>query len=144
MWVDSYCPFDPLVAEKLGGNADDVFFKGLAFRVMWQLYYHVPSQAVTFHYGEARGPFDHPTAWHGKVLRAYSAALPYMSNRTITDLDASVVYKKDDCQVIWSFKDQEVRFDQLMTITDLIEGHEHYSLSHQLGTRKVYLARPKL
>ena len=122
MWLDSYCSFDPRAARRLGQQPDDVFFRGLAYRMMWQVYFDIPTQELTFHQYGARDDDDRPNAWHGKVFRAYSEALPVMRRRSILPEEAGVEYEAEGRRVIWAFATLDLELEGTRRMRHILAG----------------------
>jgi hypothetical protein len=142
LWMDSYCDFDPSSLGLKDGDAQELFLRGLAYRVMWKIYYDVPSRELTFRIGGVKQEADLPTDWHRDALHAYSKALPYMKRRTETEDESSVRYDSEEGSVFWSMRPSEVVFEQTKRILNLMDGDEVVADRASLKACKVYLVLP--
>jgi hypothetical protein len=142
LWMDSYCDFDPSSLGLKEADARELFLRGLAYRVMWKIYYDVPSRELTFRIGGVKQETDRPTDWHRDALHAYSKALPYMKRRTVTEDESSVRYDSEEGSVFWSLRPSEVVFEQTKRILNLMDGEEVVANRASLRACQVYLVLP--
>ena len=138
LWLDSYCDFDPRQAREAGLEPDDAFARGLAYRVMWKIYFDVPTRELTFRLDGARSDDDRPTPWHAAMLRAYSAALPLMRRRTVLAGERAVRYDALEGSALWAFAPVEVDLGGLRRVTDLLDGDVRKVQTLVAEPRRVY------
>jgi hypothetical protein len=139
LWNDFLAGFDAIEIRQAGFDPQDVFFRGLAYRLMWRLCWHVPSRTVTFHYHGPRGPEDLPTPWHTALYRAYTATLPYLRNRRILPNEMGVRYDDNGTTVLWAFEDFLFQLDRPCLVKNL--NDQCCSETETINTRRhqVYL-----
>ncbi|CAN5367392.1 hypothetical protein BH11ARM2_BH11ARM2_29670 [soil metagenome] len=138
LWLDSYCDFDPGQARKSGAEPDDAFFRGLAYRVMWKLYFDVPTGEVSFRIGGAKDDGDRPRKWHTDVLDAYRQALPLMQRRTILDGERGVRYDAPEGSVIWAFAPIEIDLGGEKRVEELLSGETSRTARLSAEGRRIY------
>jgi hypothetical protein len=142
MWNDFIATFDAVAIRRAGADPIDVFFRGLAYRLMWRLCWHVPTRTVAFSCGRPRADEDRPTAWHTALYRAYTAALPFMRHRKILPGETGVRYDHHGTTVLWAFDDLRLPLDQAGIVRDLLEDTETTGPGIAARKHHVYLARP--
>ena len=105
MWPDCIVGFDARAIKQAGRDPDDIFIRGLSYRQMWNVYWHVPTDDITYNYSGARDDSDRPTPWHLDLLRAYTEVEPDMIERTILPNEIGVLYRSGKKWVVWAFGD---------------------------------------
>ncbi len=105
IWTDCIANLDVPALRQAGADPDDVFFRGLAYRMMWCLFWHPEHDALSFHFAQIRGPEDRPTEWHFQQLRLFEKLNPLMLERTILPGEKAVLYRGGESQVLWVFED---------------------------------------
>jgi hypothetical protein len=104
LWAESYATFNPAEVAELGHDPDAVFFRGLAYRNVWVIYWDIASGELSFIQAAPRDDRDRPQPWHVKLLRAFDEVSPFMFNRTILPGEQGVVYERDGVKVLWAFQ----------------------------------------
>lgn len=107
IWADSYCDFNEKAVKRAGQVPIDVFFKGLAYRLMWKLYWLVDRD-------ELKLGIKDPYAF--KLLKIFNEVADFMVNREILPEEKAVVYHKDDVQIVWALADFEMKLKGNATI----------------------------
>ncbi|MDX2066624.1 MAG: hypothetical protein SFX74_12875 [Fimbriimonadaceae bacterium] len=105
LWQESYCDFDACQAEK----PDLAFFAGLAYRVMWKLYWHPHRRELTWRLSGAESDADRPSPRQISWLRAFSVADGTMQRRTVLPQEAGVLWESDGGGSVWAFRELEYR-----------------------------------
>lgn len=105
IWTDCIASFDIPALQKVGADPDTVFFRGLAYRMMWSLFWDITRDTLSFNYGSVRGDYDRPTPWHVQLLKAYNVVTDRMHAREILPGETAVVYRHGETQVLWAFTD---------------------------------------
>ena len=124
LWVECLAGFDVKALEKAGADPDDVFFKGLAYRMVWIVHWDIQRDCLSFCQSGRRGAFDEPRPWHLAVLKAFAAVTDLMTNREILPAARGVVYEKDGRRVLWAFEDFEFPLGGRAIMKDVLEGTE--------------------
>lgn len=124
MWQDCIEPFDALALEAAGVNPDDVFFQGLAYRMMWTLHWVVESEQLSWHYSQRRGPYDDPTDEQRALLHAFNAVEPYMDARTVLPDECGVQYRCGATTVLWAFTQFDYPLPREMHVQDVLSNTE--------------------
>ena len=64
LWGECIASFDVPAIEKAGYDPGDVFFRGLAYRMVWNLFWDMNRDALSFNYYSPRAAYDVPAPWH--------------------------------------------------------------------------------
>lgn len=102
LWADCLKPFDRSAVLKAGRNPDEIFFQGLAYRMMWTVRWDFKRNTVSFCHGEGTSE-DDPTPWHISLLRAFNEVESQMLDRTVIEEEKGVVYESKHGKVLWAF-----------------------------------------
>lgn len=106
LWSDCLMDFDALEAEKLGADADTIFFTGLAYRLMWVMHFDVQREHLSFRQNQGwRDARDTPCDWHLQVWRAFAVLEAQMLKREILPAERGVFYSGTDADILWAFED---------------------------------------
>jgi len=122
LWADTIASFDPTALKARGSDPDDIFFRGLAYRMMWSLYWDIQRDAVSFCYEGVRSEADVPRPWHLELLRAYNEVEDVMHERTILPGEKGVLYQSGGKQVLWSFEDFALKLEQPSHVVEILGG----------------------
>ena len=120
LWPECAAGFDVPAIRAAGGEPDAVFFQGLAYRLMFPVYYCVKQRALSFHYWNVRSDDDRPTPWHLALYRAFAAVNDRMVGREILPDEAGVVYRRGDEAVLWAFRDLAFPLARPMVVHDIL------------------------
>ena len=107
MWENSVSFFEPGLLSSSGHDPDNIFFQGLAFRMIWILTWE-PKSGSLFWSAKDRIP---PSEWQISMLKIYSEVEPLMFNRRILPMETGVLYSDNagSKHVLWNFSSQTVR-----------------------------------
>ncbi len=105
LWSDCIATFDVPALEMTGAEADDVFFRGLACRQMWSLFWDIQRNELSWSYGDLRGDVDRPKPQHLALFHAYNEVNDAMQTRHILPDDAGIVWHSSGRTVLWSLRD---------------------------------------
>jgi hypothetical protein len=130
IWADSFCDFDERSVKKAGFEPIDIFFKGLAYRMMWKLFWDCRRDKVFL-------GIEDPFAFH--LLKVYNQVNDYMFNREILPEEKGVIYKKDDTVVLWAFENFDYSFNQEMLAKDITHDNESRIKDLKALKHSVYL-----
>jgi len=139
IWTECICNFDVPALEKAGFDPADVFFRGLAFRMMWSVNWDIKKDCLSFHYGGTRGEYDSPSDWHLSLLKAFNEVNDMMRNREILPRDTGVIYRCDGKQVFWAFKDGKLPLGEARPVRDVLAGSTSTSDSLKAMKHHVYV-----
>ncbi len=139
LWTDCIGSFDLPSIQQAGLAPDDVFFQGLAYRMMWSLYWDIKRDALSFHYRGLRGEYDAPKPWHCELLRHYNQVEDLMRERTILKGESGVLYRAKDKQVLWAFEDFVHSFEKPATVFDLINEKKIETANLEVLRNHIYL-----
>lgn len=142
LWVDCLADFDPAALAAGGADPDAVFFRGLAYRMMWKLYWDVDGDRLSFRGEGARGADDEPTAHHVALFGVYDRVEPLLLRREILPAEAGVVYRAGDRRVLWSFADASVPVGATARVTDLLADEATTTDVIAAARHRVYLIDP--
>jgi hypothetical protein len=140
LWGNSLCVFDTPAIQKAGAVPGDVFFRGLAYRLMWYLYWDMRADCLSWNQEKVRGDFDRPTPAQLALLRAYNEAYGVMceSRRTILPGEVGVLYEKDTQAVLWSFEDHKLATGPA-NVRNLLDGRAADDTDLAARRQQVYL-----
>ncbi|HEY5707176.1 MAG TPA: hypothetical protein VIS96_16570 [Terrimicrobiaceae bacterium] len=139
MWADCLASFDIPAIRQSGHDPDDVYFRGLAYRMMWSLHWDVSRDALSFHYGGLSSEEDVPRAHHIALLRAYNEVEPAMRERAILPGEAGVLYRSPSRQVVWAFEDLSLPAGEGESIRDVLSGELVDSRPFLAKKNRVYM-----
>lgn len=122
LWADCLAVFDAPEMTRCGADPDAVFFRGLAYRLMWMIYWDFAQHRPTFYFAGSREDVDHPTPWHLSLLRAYNAVDAHMRQRTILPEERGVCYADPSTRVLWAFDDMTLPLSAPSRIHDVCAG----------------------
>jgi len=122
LWLDSYCTFDTAAIRRAGGDPDDIYFKGFAYRLVWFIHWDVRRQALSF-FQSGQGPERDPTEWHFSILKAFNETRAFWKNRIILPGEVGVTYVGDPGTALWSFVDFDYLLPKGNESLDLLTGH---------------------
>ncbi len=120
LWGNALAEFDPIALKQAGRNTDDVFFQGLAYRMIWSVHWNIAKDILSFNSGGVRVPEDAPSAWHRSLFHAFNRVEHLMRNRTILPGEAGVIYRCGDKQVLWAFADMPLPLESTVTICEVL------------------------
>jgi len=103
LWPDCFCSLDPKRIAEAGLDPDDVFFRGLAYRMMWSLRWNPKTDALGWS-DNTENPLNAPTEWQFAMLKTFDAVEARMHHRTILPGESGVVYHHGDEYVLWAFE----------------------------------------
>jgi hypothetical protein len=140
LWADCIAGFDAASIRSAGGDPDDVFFRGLAYRMMWTLHWDVARDLISYRYGGPQGDDDRPLPWHLDLLRAYNHVHETMRERTILPGEAGVLYRSESAGVLWAFEDLRLPLRDEQRVLDVLSG-ETFSVREEFhaARHRVYL-----
>lgn len=113
IWADSYCDFDERKIAAAGFDPFEIFFKGIAYRMMWKLYWNFRKKKPDL-------GTDHPQAF--QLLKIYNQVNDFLQNRQILANESGVVYRKEKASVLWSFRNQEYQAEGAIRVVNLQNG----------------------
>ena len=124
LWHECISTFDVAALRKAGADPDDVFFRGLAYRLMWALHWDVRRDALSFIHAGLRSRADRPSAWHLALFKAHNEVADTMIEREILAGEQAVLYRHGRRQVLWAFRDMTLSLPVRVTIRDVLTGTE--------------------
>jgi hypothetical protein len=145
LWADCITDFDASAVRSAGSDPDDVFFRGLAYRMMWTLHWDVAKDLLCFRYGGPQGDDDLPRPWHLDVFRAYNRVQATMRERTILPGECGVLYRSETARVLWAFEDLTLPLESEGRVWDVLTG-DTVDVREELhaARRRVYLLEAEL
>lgn len=117
LWENSYCDFDADRLIKCGYEPMRVFFKGLAFKMIWKVYWNIKENRLEI-------GTDNPLAI--KLLKIFNTVSEFMVNREILEQEKGVLYRKGNVTILWAFENFDLHIHNVKTITRLSDGKEIY------------------
>ncbi len=127
IWADSYCDFDEQVASTAGVDAMELFFKGLAYRMMWKITWDIQRDKLIL-------GTDNPLAY--QLIKVYNKVDPFMFGREILADERAVLYHHENTSVLWAFHDFNYSSKGLKKVTNMLDnstvsliGNDRFSAS---------------
>ncbi len=140
LWMDCITQFDVPAVRKRGLEPDDVFFRGLAYRMMWMINWDPHRDRLSFCQSGWRGEFDSPGEWHQRLLQAYNRVEAHMLKRSVMPDERGLEYEGEDgTRVLWMFQDGDVQLPTSMAAIDVLEGSTQRGPTLAAEARHVYL-----
>jgi hypothetical protein len=139
LWSDCVVPFDIPAIRRSGHHPDDVYFRGLAYRMMWTLHWDISRDTLSFRYGGISCEEDRPCAHHIALLRAYNEVEASMVERMILPEEAGVLYRSPSRQVLWAFEDLSLPIEESQSIRDVLSGTIVHHQPFLAKKNRVYL-----
>jgi hypothetical protein len=122
MWSDSVAMYNRETLDKLGADPDAVFFQGLAYRMMWFVYWNPKHDCLSFDPAGKPGDNDAVGEWHRSLFRAYTEVEGEMTTRTILPENRGVIYSNSESctKILWSFVEQDVELPEGSFVSTVI------------------------
>lgn len=130
LWADCYCDFNEDVARKAGFEPMDLFFRGLAYRMMWKVYWNIRLDKL---YLGTENPFAY------KMIKIFNQVNDFLYNREILDGEKGVLYSKDGTSVLWAFTNFDFQLNTKATAKNLVAGKDVSGKSIKAEKNRVYL-----
>ena len=143
MWREFIAGFDADAIRRAGADPDDVFFRGLAYRLMWTLCWVPSARCLSFHPYRADTPENAPREWHFDLYHAYNAVEPFMRRRRILPDEAGVLYQHEDRRVLWAFSDFAFDLGQDRLIEELPGASRRQTKTIEARQHRVYVIHPE-
>jgi hypothetical protein len=140
LWFDSYCEFNPVGIAAAGADPDEVFFAGLAYRVMWSVYWDPVKDELSWRCNCREDPRDAPTEAQLALLRIYNAVESDLRDRRTLADESGVLYAHGTRRVLWAVRATTVALGTTMCVTDLITGRTEETACIRAEPRHVYRA----
>ena len=141
MWREFVAGFDAAACRAAGADPDDVFFEGLAYRLMWTLCWVPSARCLSFHPYGANAPGDAPRDWHFGLYRAYNEVEAHMRRRTILPDETGVLYTDGDRRVVWSFAAGRLPLGARRRVRNVLSGETFDTDELEMAPRQVYEER---
>jgi hypothetical protein len=142
LWTDCVVPFDALAIKKAGYDPDDIYFRGLAYRMMWTLHWDIAKDVLSFRYDGLCCEEDAPRPYHLALLRAYNEVEAAMRERTILPHEAGVLYHAPTQKVLWTFQELEFPIEAGESVQDVLTGEILQNQPFLAKKNHVYDIRP--
>jgi len=113
IWADSYCDFNEKAVKKAGYEPLEIFFKGLAYRLMWKLYWNLEADRLDLGIEESAA-FE--------LIRVFNRVAGYMYDREILPGERGVVYTKGNTSVLWAFENFEYSKHRIKSVTNVLNN----------------------
>ena len=139
IWSECICNFDVPALQKAGEDPNDIFFRALAYRMMWSVYWDIKNRKLSFSYSGVRGDFDSPTDWHLSVLKAFNEVNDLMRNRQIVGNETGVLYGSGDKHVLWAIKDMTMPLTAAKPVKDVLAGTETTTSKLKALKHRIYV-----
>ena len=122
MWNEFICSFDPEKLQSAGHDPDDIFFRGMAFRTIWGLFWVPKTRELSFRYEGVKFNSDVPRDYHINLYHAFNKVAPFMRNRTILENNLGVTYSYKNKTILWAFSDFPLDAGRKSSVLDVTDG----------------------
>ncbi|MGI4787326.1 MAG: hypothetical protein ACRYFS_00605 [Janthinobacterium lividum] len=124
LWSDSLGLFDVPAILAARGDPDAVYFAGLAYRLVWQIFWDIARDELSFHAEGRRNDFDAPGDRHIALLKAYNVVMGAMDIRTILPGEAGVLYADaaGSPRVLWAFEAVDLPLPAGTIVQEVLTG----------------------
>ena len=133
IWVDCYCDFNEETVRNAGFDPMEIFFRGLAYRMMWKLYWDIARDKLNL-------GTNNPNAF--KLLKVFNSVSGYMFNREILPGEKGVIYKLGNTTILWAFENFDFTADAINKVIEVAENKvvrvsKHSFSAARLGVYKI-------
>lgn len=144
LWGECLAMFDVPAVQKAGAEPDDVFFKALAYRMMWFIYWDIQREELSFNYGSISGDYDQPNEWHISLLKVFNQVNDLILNREILSDEKGVMYRANDSQILWTFQKFDFNLPADSLVVDVNTGKNIQTRVLKTAKYHVYKVMSKL
>lgn len=137
LWSDCYLDFDRAAVLEAGFLPDDIFFRGLAYRLMWILYWNFTRQTLSWAQ-RAGSPEDDPTPGQVALLRAFHEVEAAMLHRTVLTDERGVLYESERRHVLWTFTAFSHPLPPEVSVREILTGRTPAGATLLTGRNQVY------
>jgi hypothetical protein len=113
IWSDSFCDFDEKAVLKAGYKPMEIFFKGLAYRMMWKLFWNIETDKLEL---GTEDPFAY------SMLKVFNQVTGLMLNREILPDETGVVYSNGNTSVLWAFESFEYANHEIKSVINVLNN----------------------
>ncbi|MEI6519469.1 MAG: hypothetical protein WCO98_05460 [bacterium] len=135
IWSDCICGMNAKDLRAINVDPEEIFFKGMAYRMMYTINWNIDQDALCFSYYGGDDDKDKPNDWHFQQVRIYNEVNQYMLKRTILPGEKAVQYIGAGKQVLWVFEDFDYTADG--KIKDMTTGEE--LPAGKIGLKKMHV-----
>jgi hypothetical protein len=114
IWADCFCDFDEHSVKKAGFEPMAIFFKGLAYRMMWKLFWNLKKDKLELGIGDKKA-YD--------LIKAFNQVTDLMVNREILPGETGVEYSSGKTSVLWAFEDFDYSKDGMKSVTKVLDNN---------------------
>jgi len=122
LWADSYCGFDPQAIREAGEDPDTIFFKGLAYRVMWNLCWDPHKDELSWRYVSRKHALDAPSPEQLKLLAVFNEVEDQMRECEVLPGESAVLYRFEGGMIVWAVQAGRIELDREGEAVDLVGG----------------------
>jgi hypothetical protein len=115
IWADCFCDFNEFAVKKAGYEPIDIFFRGLAYRMMWKLNWDIKRDSLKL---GIRDPYAF------QLLKIFNEVADYMVEREILAEEKGVVYNYNQGRILWAFDDFDADAVGGKHVQDISNGRE--------------------
>jgi hypothetical protein len=140
LWPECLAEFDARDIEQAGGEPDAAFFQGLAYRMMWVLFWPPAKDELSFRYAGNRDERDRPSDWHVSLLKAFDQVNDLMRNPHTLPEQRGVMYRpSDQQQVLWAFEEWDMDLPRDMQIYSILENTNETGRTFRAKKHHIYV-----
>lgn len=126
LWVDSIAHFDPAAIAEAGADPYEVFFRGLAYRLMWMICWDPRRDRLSFRQSGWRSDADTPTDRHVQLFHIYNAVEQHMDHRQVLGDEQVIAYTgRDGTQIAWCCAASNVPLKAMADVEDLTTNQRY-------------------
>lgn len=142
LWTDSIGHFDVPTIRHAGLDPDEVFFRGLAYRMVWMINWDPQADRLSFHQPRWRDEYDTPAEHHLRLIRAYRDIERHMRHRTVLRDERGVFYEDHGVRVLWACGSMSLDLGGPFWVNDVLNDERAISDHVHAAQRGVYLIHP--
>jgi len=138
LWREFIAGFDAAECRQAGADPDDIFFRGLAYRLMWSLRWLPDARCLSFHHARPNPPEDAPREWHFALYRAYNEVEGHMRRRTILPDEAGVRYTDGRHDIVWCFMAGRLPLEGRRAVLNVLTGEARETDELEMEPRQIF------
>jgi len=141
LWGECLCVFDRAAIEAAGFAEDAVFFQGLAYRMMWMLYWNFDRASISLRISGGTAA-DDPTEWQLALLHAFNRVNDRMLVRRVLPGEVGVAYESEQGIVLWVFEDFPFDSGEEIEVHEILSDETFVSTRFFAKKHRVYEITP--
>ena len=130
LWADCFCDFDENVIKSAGLDPIDIFFKGLAYRMMWKIYWDIKKDKLMI-------GTDNPAAY--TLIKVFNKVTDFMYNRLVLQGENGVIYTKNNTSILWAFNNFDYPLANQSKVKNLLMNKDFSTKMVKAEKNNIYM-----